>query len=36
MAAIPLSPVCARAARTEGFIGAGSTLPTGFREAKSG
>ena len=36
MIAIPLCPACARAARTEGFFDAGSTLLTGFREAKFG
>ncbi len=36
MIAIPLCPACARAARTEGLFDAGSTLLTGFREAKFG
>lgn len=36
MIAIPLCPACARAARTEGFFDAGSTLLTGFREVKFG
>ncbi len=33
MATIPLCPACARAARTEGFFDAGSTLLTGFGKA---
>ncbi len=36
MATIPLSPACARTARSEGFFDAGSALLTGFREAKFG
>ena len=36
MIAIPLSPACARSARTEGFFDAGPALLTGFGEAKSG
>ena len=36
MATIPLCPACARAARTEGVFDAGSTLLTGFTEAKFG
>ncbi len=36
MATIPLSPACARAARSEGFFDADSALLTGFREAKFG
>ena len=36
MTTIPLSPACARAARTEGFFDAGPALLTGFREEKFG
>ncbi len=36
MATIPLSPACARAARTEGFFDADSALLTGFTEEKFG
>ncbi len=36
MIAIPLCPACAWAARPEGFFDSGSTLLTGFREAKFG
>ncbi len=36
MIAIPLCPACTRAARTEGFFDSGTTLLTGYREAKFG
>ncbi len=36
MATIPMCPACDRAARPEGFFDAGSTLLTGFKEAKFG
>ncbi len=36
MIALPLRPACARAARGEGFFDSGTTLPTGYREAKFG
>ncbi len=36
MIALPLRPACARSARSEGFFDSGSTLLTGYREAKFG